>query len=238
MRRHRDNFFNRMMNGYMRRVAEQALRRDLAFNAADTAVLLVGCQNDLFSPDGRGHDLTAGPETAAAVVSTLARLLATAHERGWSVAHAPQAGLAAPAGDKPLPLVPILSRMRERGLFEAGSWGADFHERLAPAAGDDVRPPFAGLSAFAGTGLAGCLRAAGAARVVVVGALADAQVDSTARDAVENGFQTIIIADGCLASSEANWQRAVEVNLPRLVHAVLSGTAFDALCRSAKQKSG
>ena len=233
MRRHRDNIFNRVMNGYMRRAAERALRCDLAFNAADTAVLLVACQNDLFTPDGRGYDLTAGPEAAASVVLTLARLLDTARGRGWDVVYAPQAGLADLVGDKPLPLVPILSRMRERGLFEAGSWGAKIHERLAPAAGDDVRPPYAGLSAFAGTGLAGHLRAAGVARVVVVGALADVQVDSTARDAVENGFQTIIIADGCLASSEANWRRAIEVNLPRLVHAVLSGTTFDALCRSA-----
>ena len=62
MRRHRDNIFNRVMNGYMRRAAERALRCDLAFNAADTAVLLVACQNDLFTPDGRGNDLTAGPE--------------------------------------------------------------------------------------------------------------------------------------------------------------------------------
>ena len=193
MRRHRDNIFNRVMNGYMRRAAERALRCDLAFNAADTAVLLVACQNDLFTPDGRGNDLTAGPEAAASVVLTLARLLDTARGRGWDVVYAPQAGLADRVGDKPLPLVPILSRMREQGLFEAGSWGAEIHERLAPAAGDDVRPPYAGLSAFAGTGLAGHLRAAGVARVVVVGALADVQVDSTARDAVENGFQSLFL---------------------------------------------
>ena len=118
--------------------------------------------------------------------------------------------------------------MRKLGLFEAGGRGADSHERLAPAAADDVRPPHAGLSAFGSGGLAEDLRAAGVARVAVAGALADVHVDSTARDAVEHGFQTVVVADGCLASSEANRRRAIEINLPRMVHAVLPLAAFEA----------
>ena len=222
MRRHRDSVFNRTINAYLRRVAERALRRDRVFAGTDTAVILVACQNDLLASDGRGRDLSAGPE-ASGVVDTLARLLDVSRAHGLRVVYAPQA---MPANGKFL--TPIQSRMRAGGLFQPGSWGAEIHDRLAPAAGDDVRPPHMGMSAFAGTDLLDNLRAAGVARVAIAGALADVQVDSTARDAVESGFQTVVIADACLASSEANWSRVIETNLPRVAHAVLPFAAFTA----------
>ena len=227
MTRHRDSLFNRAANAFMRYRAERALRRDLSFAATDTAVILVACQNDLLAPEGRGQDLTAGPEAATTACAALARLVSISRKRGLRIVHTPQAGFADRADDRPL--CPIQDAMRTRGLFAEGSAGAAPHEAVAPTAGDDMRPPHGGLSAFAGANLADRLRALGMKRLAIVGALADVQVDSTARDAVERGFQTVVVADCCLASSEVSRRRVLAVTLPRLVHAVLPLSAFAVL---------
>ena len=226
MTRCRDSLFNRAANAFMRRRAERALQHDLAFAAADTAVVLVACQNDWLAPGGRGEGLAAGPGAAAAARTSLARLVETAREHGLRVVHAPQAGFAGRTGERPL--CPAQAAMRACGLFADGSAGAASLEALAPAAGEDMRSPYGGLSAFAGTGLADDLCAVGVRRVAIAGALADIQVDSTARDAVELGFQTVLIADCCLASSDLDQKRTLTVTLPRLVHAVLPLSAFAA----------
>ena len=224
--RRRDSLFNRAANSFMRRRAERAMRHDLAFAAADTAVVLVACQNDLFAPGGRGEDLTAGPGAAAAVGSALARLVETARQHRIRIVHAPQAGFAGRTGE--MPLCPIQAAMQARSLFADGSAGAAPRETVTPAVEEEVRAPHHGLSAFAGTGLAEHLRKAGARRIVIAGALTDVQVDSTARDAVELGFQTMVLADCCLASSDRAGERALTVTLPRLVHAVSPLSAFAA----------
>ena len=224
--RRRDSLFNRAANALMRRRAERAMRHDLAFAAADTAVVLVACQNDLFAPGGRGEGLTAGQDAATVVAAALARLVETAREHGLLIVHAPQAGFVGRTGE--MPLCPIQAAMQSRGLFAPGSAGAAPHETVAPATGEDVRAPHHGLSAFAGTGLAEHLRTAGARRVAIAGALIDVQVDSTARDAVELGFQTVVLADCCLSSSDCDGERTLTVTLPRLVHAVLPQSAFAA----------
>ena len=121
MGRHRDSIFNRTTNAYLRRAAEGALRRGMAFDAADSAVLLVGCQNDLLAPDGRGRCLTAGPDAAAAVVSALARLLDAARRRGLRVIHAPLSASADPAA----PLAPI-GQAISRIYFE-NDFSIDYH---------------------------------------------------------------------------------------------------------------
>ena len=226
MQRYRNSPFNWIGNRFFRDISSLVLRRALAFDAADTAVILVDCQNDLLTADGRGRALTAGPEAAAAVVSTLASLLAAARRSGLRVVYTRQADLSDPA-TAPRHLVPAQLMMQREGMFAADSRGAEIHQRLTPEPNDEVRPAHVGLSAFTDTDLAPFLRTAGIARVVVAGAVTEVCVDSTARDAVEHGLQTTVIADGCLPSSTAGGQRGIRVTLSRIVHAVISCAYFE-----------
>ena len=226
MPQYRNSPLNWIGNRFFRGISSLALRRALTFDAADTAVILVDCQNDLLTADGRGRALTAGPEAAAAVVATLVRLLAAARRSGLRVVYTLQAELSDPA-TAPRHLVPAQLMMQREGMFAAASQGAEIHQRLTPQPNDEVRPAHIGLSAFTDTDLAPFLRTAGVARVVIAGAVTEVSIDSTARDAVEHGFQTTVIADGCLPSSTASGQRGIRVTLSRIVHAVISCADFE-----------
>ena len=225
MPQYRNSPLNWIGNRFVRSISSLVLRAEVTFDAADTAVILVDCQNDLLTADGRGRALTAGTEAAAAVVSTLVRLLAAARRSGLRVVYTRQAELSDPAA-APRHLVPAQLMMQREGMF-AASQGAEIHQRLTPQPNDEVRPAHIGLSAFTDTDLAPFLRTAGVARVVIAGAVTEVSVDSTARDAVEHGFQTTVIVDGCLPSSTASGQRGIRVTLSRIVHAVISCADFE-----------
>ena len=89
----------------------------------------------------------------------------------------------------------LTSDGRDRGLdykisnimVPRGSWGAKVVAPLAPA-GDEIVIPKSSSSPFASTNIAYILRNLGCKQIVVVGALTDQCVDSTVRDACDEGF--------------------------------------------------
>ncbi|MDQ1181814.1 cysteine hydrolase family protein [Rhodococcus sp. SORGH_AS_0301] len=92
-----------------------------------------------------------------------------------------------------------------------------------PRATDDgvtVLDPFPGLSAFSSPALSGVLTDKHVDRVLIAGERTDIEVDSTARDATESGLHTTVVSDFCIGSSPSVHRAALEVTLPRLVHAV------------------
>lgn len=81
-------------------------------------------------------------------------------------------------------------------LFAPGSAGAAPLPGLVPASGEAVVLK-AKPSAFAGTGLAALLQAAGARSLVVAGLMTHNCVDATAREAFHLGWRVVVAGDAC-----------------------------------------
>ena len=108
--------------------------------------------------------------------------------------------------------------------FRDGSWpahcvqhspGAEFHGDLrvpldAVIVDKGAEPDQEAYSAFAGTGLAETLRKRSVERVFVAGLATDYCVKSTALDALEEGFQAVLIEDGCRGVADETTQAALD----------------------------
>jgi nicotinamidase-related amidase len=87
------------------------------------------------------------------------------------------------------------------------SWGID--QALAPRQGEVVLNKLS-AGAFATTGLEQRLRHQGVNTVVVAGVSSDVCVATTAREAADRGFQTIMVSDGCTTLSKDMHQASLD----------------------------
>ena len=201
----RSRALNRLANRVIAGLGAAAAHRQLAYDPSDTALLLVGPQPDLLP--------------CADTVAALTRLVTTVRAAGLLAIYVP-AARPAPRDQISFP-TPSQRATVEDGLLRPGSTGAGIHPELAPRDGDLVLAPHPRLSAFAQTGLATRLSDRGVRRIVLAGARTDIEVDSTARDGIELGLQTTVVADCCTGTSPENHRTTVSITLPRIVHGVL-----------------
>jgi nicotinamidase-related amidase len=87
------------------------------------------------------------------------------------------------------------------------SWQID--EAILPQAGEPVLSKFS-AGAFATTGLEQRLRNQGIEAVVVTGVSSDVCVSTTAREAADRDFRTIVVSDGCTTLSEQMHQASLD----------------------------
>lgn len=87
------------------------------------------------------------------------------------------------------------------------SW--DIDEALRPMAGEVVMNKLS-AGTFATTGLEQRLRHQGVAWAVVAGVSSDVCVATTAREAADRGFRTIMVSDGCTTFSEQMHQSSLD----------------------------
>ncbi len=144
-----------------------------------TALLLIDIQNDYF-PNGLWE--VPDMETASA---NAARVLAHARSVGQPVFHIRHEF---PTQDAP--------------FFRPGSRGAEIHSSVLPQPDEPVilkqRP-----NSFVGTGLQAQLDARGIKSLVLVGAMSQMCIDSTARAAVDLGYAVTILEDACAAKPQS-----------------------------------
>jgi nicotinamidase-related amidase len=121
---------------------------------------------------------------------------------------------------------PVHQAVARHQLFAAGSWGGEFHPDLAPQKGDAVAEEYWLSSGFANTDLDYQLRKHGIDHVVVVGLATNTCVESTGRYAVEMGYHTTFLKDAVATFSREEQQAAVELDYPRIAHAVRTVDEF------------
>jgi ureidoacrylate peracid hydrolase len=161
-----------------------------------TALVIIDCQVDFGSPDGemarRGKDMAA-PQAAVAKAEGLA---AAARAAGVKIAFVRL--LTHPGGENR-----IIREAKERSgddepdLCVEGTRGADFIGPQ-PQAGDIIMSK-THFSAFARTGLAEQLHAAGVDTLVLAGLTTECCVASSAWDGFEQDFHIVIAPDACAA---------------------------------------
>jgi nicotinamidase-related amidase len=163
------------------------------------ALLALHFQNDIVHPAGAfGAERAAIRPELEAMLMAAARALDLAREAGLLVVHV---AVAYRPGYPDLNRrAPLFAAIATRNALVEGSWGAAFHQRVAPQPGD-LTITGRGMSAFAGTDLDALLRLHGIDRLALAGFATNGVVESTAREAVDRGYAIIVLEDGCAASS-------------------------------------
>jgi nicotinamidase-related amidase len=193
-----------------------------AYSAADSGLLVVDPYNDFMSEGGKLYEATKATATAAGFYANLPRIIAAIraasiqvfivpHRRwrpedyaGWSQLNSSQQGV---------------QRIR---LFEAGSWGGEFHPEFGPRPGDVVVHEHWGQSGFANTDLDAQLKQHGIRKLILVGMVANTCVESTARFGMELGYHVTLVKDATAAFSPEGMHAAHAVNGPSFAHAILT----------------
>lgn len=187
--------------------------RDLA--PASTALVIIDMQRDFCAPggyvDAMGYDIAP----AQALIPRIVALRAAMHRFGGLVVHTRE-------GHRP-DLTDLTPQKRFRSrlagaeigsegplgrLLIRGEEGWDIVPELTPAPGEPVidKP---GFSAFYATDLDRIFAARGIRHLVVCGVTTDVCVLSTIREAVDRGFEPLLVEDACAATVEENHRAAI-----------------------------
>ena len=104
-------------------------------------------------------------------------------------------------------------------MFHEGTWGHEFHPDMIPDNNTVVMNPHKGLSNFWTGDAALQLRQYGVQTIILAGMSANLCVESHLRDAIENGFDVIVIADAT-AGAGPHSKKAALINYEFIAHEV------------------
>ncbi|MBX2809915.1 MAG: isochorismatase family protein [Cellvibrionaceae bacterium] len=163
-------------------------------NANDTALLLIGFQNDYFSPDGVLYSIIEQTGAARKILPNTLSLIEAVADTSVPIISTPisfshdYCELVDPVG--------VLNTVKEAGAFRNGSVGAQtvpeltqYEDRIIELSGKRS------LNAFSDTQLDEVLKARGIRNLVIAGVVTSVCIDSTGRAGVERGYRTLIISD-------------------------------------------
>jgi nicotinamidase-related amidase len=163
----------------------------------NTALILIGFQNEYFSPQGTLYGFLVGAsQVLANTVDLVERLRATPTLIvDTPIIFTPDySELVEPTG--------ILKAVKELGSFKAGTTGSEtlpqirrFGERIIEVPGKR------GLNAFSNTALDDLLKRRGITTVALAGVKTSLCIDSTGRSAYERGYKVLILSD-CIGGTD------------------------------------
>ena len=192
--------------------------------AEETALILVGYQNDYFAKDGIQHGVIAEEIQATQMLEHTMDVLEGIKDAPVTIIHTPilfspdYCELPDPAG--------LMAQIRDLGAFRRGTRGGDtiaeikgFGERILTVAGKT------GFNAFGGTGLADLLDKRGIENVVLLGVVTSICIDSTGRAASEYGYKVTVLAD-CHAGRSKVERDFYNTEVFPLYGEVMDGRAF------------
>ena len=197
-----------------------------SFPPAETALLLVDALNEFLKPGGKLYQMTKGTAETHNTIANLQRVADAAREAGILVVYANHHSNSGGDYDGWKHPAPAHVGVQQLGAFEAGSFGVQVIDEVAPQPGDVIAQQHWTSSGFANTDLEFLLGKRGIERVVVAGNRANTCIDSTGRYAVELGFHATLIADAIAAFSEAEMEATIKVNWPAFAHAVVTSDEF------------
>jgi ureidoacrylate peracid hydrolase len=206
--------------------------RGWGFPPERTALLVIDPVNDFLSEDGAGWGMTEGTVTKHDVVGHLRQATDAARAHGIPVLHAPMAFVAEDYADQQLQRRSGIGRiMFELGMFQAGTWGADFHPELQPVDDEIVLQPHKQNDVFE-TDLPDHLERLGTTHLVIAGMTANLCCEATGRHAAEHGYDVTFVRDAIGAENLPAYEASIRVNYPLIANTVLDTddlvAAFDA----------
>ncbi len=190
----------------MKGLIEHSLKGLARIDRKRTAVLAVHWQVDAVKPEG-----ILGPTFAAMVADTgvIARtvsVVAAARAAGMPIIHVRVCYW--PGHADLVRNNALFNAVAEKNGFVRGTRGAQFIEELQPAERDFV-VEHSRISSFHGSDLVSVLAARNIETIVVTGIATNVAVDHTVRDAVQLGYNVILLEDCCCSSSKAHHEAAL-----------------------------
>lgn len=186
-------------------------------NRQPSALIVIDMQRDFLDPGG--YASMAGMDVAALrrPIPCIRRLLDQARNSGMLVVHTRE-GHRPDLSDCP---PAKLARSREAGaeigskgplgrLLVRGEYGHDIIDELQALTGEPVvdKP---GYGAFHQTDLAQILETRGVRRLYICGVTTEVCVHSTLREAVDRGFECVLVADACGSTHPALHEAALHM---------------------------
>jgi nicotinamidase-related amidase len=199
---------------------------DGIYPAATTAVILVDPYNDFISEGGKIWERIKLVAEEVNLVANLRKLADSARAKGVRVVYAPHRRWREGDFETWKFPHPVHQAVTKYQVFADGTWGGEFHPDLAPQKGDAVADEHWLSSGFANTDLDYQLRKHGIDHVIVVGLATNTCVESTGRYAVEMGYHTTFLKDAVATFSHAEQEAAIELDYPRIAHAVTTVDEF------------
>ena len=179
----------------------------LSFDAKKTALLSMDFQNDISHPEA-GFAQQVGFASAIAnsgVIPNTARLLTAARAAEMPVIHIVVDPTVAKQFQAPTrgQFLQMLGDPNADPILVPGSWGAAIHDEVAPINGEPVIGKWT-FSAFASSTLHQTLQDLGVTDVMLTGVVTEFVIDSTAWDAVDLGYNVIVVDDCCCSADESD----------------------------------
>lgn len=184
------------------------------FNPERTALIVIDAKNDFISEGGKAWPALRQVAEAVGTVGNMKRALQAARDAGMQVIHAPME-------TNPWDYAqwkhrnPSHEEMLHAQLFQAGTWGAEFHPDFVPANGEVVVTPHKSFDAFHGTDIDTQLRQRDIDHVILCGLTTNTCVDSTGRDAIEKGYGVTFLSDAVATFNMDMHRATIELNWPR-----------------------
>lgn len=171
-------------------------------NTQDTALILIGFQNDYFGSEGILKSVIENGESADTVLRNTVSLLKAIKDTDISMISTPI--IFSADYSEILQADGILTAIKEAGAFKEGTVGAETVDELK-SFGDRLIeiPGKRGFNAFVKTDLDAILAEKGIKNVIFAGAVTSICIDSTARAAYEYGYRVFILDDCTAARTDA-----------------------------------
>lgn len=186
----------------------------LSIDKEHTALLAMDFQNDIVHQNGALKDFGfAAMVQQNDVLAKSAQLLEAARRSGVKVIYI------VVKFRRGYPERPANGRLFG-GCIEAnalieGTWGAEIHKAVVPQDGEPVVTKRA-VSAFYGSDLAALLTTGGINTMSLCGVATNFVIEGTARDAVDRGYNVVIVGDCCASMSQESHDAALNTSLPFL----------------------
>ncbi len=197
-------------------------------NTADTALILIGFQNDYFADDGILKDFIDESAQETQVLANSLSLIDRVANTDLLMIQTPiqfrddYSELGQPVG--------ILRAIKEVGAFKRSSAGGAVIDQMR-AYGDRIQtvPGKHGLNAFSNTDLETILRDRGVKNIILAGAVTSICIDSTGRSAHERGFGVYVLSDCTCGRTQMEQEFYCEQVLPLYAEVVSSEDALASL---------
>jgi len=192
-------------------------------------MLAMDFENDIINENGAFKDLGFAPMVKQSnVLGKTSNLLDAARHAGVKIiyvaAHFRPGHLEIPKDTT----AGILQTILQTNALVEGTWGVEIDPPVAPKAGEIVVTN-RGVSGFTGSDLDTLLHASGIRTLLLTGVATNFVVEGTAREAVDQGYNVVIVGDCCTSLSQEAHESALNTALPALTTISTSEEVIDAL---------
>lgn len=194
-------------------------REVLDLDLSKTAIFITDPQNSFMAKDSPIRALVGPVIEGQDMINNLKKIIDKATEHGMTIFYSPHM-YTQNDFDTWQSINGIDKIMFYNKMFLKGSKGFEFLPELAPNKNTVVLNPHKGLSNFWTGDAALQLRERGITTLIMGGMAANMCVESHARDAIENGFDLILVADAVAAAGEDATNAAI-TNYEFIGHEVL-----------------